>query len=145
MGRGGYSVYCSSGAQHHYYCWNKSTMKLYLKNWLSSAAVAAVAVICTVPTAYASEQEVISPTPPTTNAPFVGAKMFINGKEEVVLSDQHLADVYGCCESTSLSADECPDGKWWVCFITYVYHTCIRYFDLTKCCCCWQSSIRNCI
>lgn len=108
-------------------------MKLYLKNWLSSAAVAAVAVICTVPTAYASEQEVISPTPPTTNAPFVGAKMFINGKEEVVLSDQQLADVYGCCESTSLSADECPDGKWWVCFITYVYHTCIRYFDLTKC------------
>ena len=35
----------------------------------------------------------------------------INGKEEVVLSDQQLADVYGCCESTSLSADECPDGK----------------------------------
>ena len=63
--------------------------------------------------AYASEA-VISPTPPTppsATVPFVGGKLFINGQvQDALPSDMKLSDVFGCCSSTSLSADECPEG-----------------------------------
>ncbi|KAL7537655.1 hypothetical protein ACHAXR_007980, partial [Thalassiosira sp. AJA248-18] len=55
---------------------------------------------------------VISPTAPLSSStvPFVGGKLFINGVAQDAPSDMKLSDVYGCCASTALSADECPEG-----------------------------------
>ena len=83
-----------------------STMKL--------SALALVAALCSYHNvAYASEA-VISPTPPTppsATVPFVGGKLFINGQvQDALPSDMKLSDVFGCCSSTSLSEDECPEG-----------------------------------
>ena len=79
---------------------------------LSALAVAA-ALSSYHNVAYASEA-VISPTPPTppsATVPFVGGKLFINGQvQDALPSDMKLSDVFGCCSSTSLSEDECPEG-----------------------------------
>jgi len=85
-------------------------MKLSLKNWLSAACLGAA--LCNQHAVSASEA-VTSPTPPSPiiAAPFVGGKVFINGVvQDDVPSDMKLADVFGCCSSTALSADECPEG-----------------------------------
>jgi len=71
-------------------------MKLSLKNLLSILSL--VASI--------DASEVISPSPPTSSdisTPFVRGRTFIDGKSKV--ANTQLADVYGCCTSTSLSED----------------------------------------
>ena len=63
--------------------------------------------------AYASEAAISPnpPTPPSATVPFVGGKLFINGQvQDALPSDMKLSDVFGCCSSTSLSEDECPEG-----------------------------------
>ena len=51
-----------------------------------------------------ASSKVISPSPPTSSdTPFVKGRTFIDGESKV--ANTQLADVYGCCTSTSLSAD----------------------------------------
>jgi len=66
---------------------------------------------------YASSK-VISPSPPTNSdisTPFVRGKTFINGESKD--ANTQLADVYGCCTSTSLSAD----GKYYISQTVHYY------------------------
>ena len=89
-------------------------MKLSLKNLLP--------ILSLVANVYASSK-VISPSPPTSSeTPFVRGRTFIDGESKV--ANTQLADVYGCCSSTSLSAD----GKYM--FIVQIKHTlnCCRWY-----------------
>ena len=94
-------------------------MKLSLKNLLSILSL--VASI--------DASEVISPSPPTSSdisTPFVRGRTFINGESKV--ANAQLADVYGCCTSTSLSAD----GKYYIYFtnsaLLLICMICVCYY-----------------
>mmetsp|Transcript_12091 Transcript_12091/g.25754 ORF Transcript_12091/g.25754 Transcript_12091/m.25754 type:complete len:587 (-) Transcript_12091:57-1817(-) len=80
-------------------------MKIYLKNWFLSAALLHGHHVAS------ASEAVISPTLPAdgTASPYVGGRVFINGVAQDAPSDTHLP-VYGCCASTAVSADECPEG-----------------------------------
>ncbi|KAL9184434.1 hypothetical protein ACHAXT_002520 [Thalassiosira profunda] len=70
-------------------------------------SLALAAALCHIGSA--SEAVLSSPTPPEASPPFVPGRIFVDGAVRDAAGAE-LADVYGCCASKALSADECPEG-----------------------------------